>query len=115
MKKIWLFIAVLLASINMALAAVNINTASQTELETLNGVGPAKAKAIVEDRAKNGPFKSVDDLDRVKGFGKKSVDKLRNDLTISGGSSSAAPTPKTPINKAKRVPMGKPATAPATK
>ena len=39
MKKIWLFIAVLLASINMALAAVNINTASQTELETLKGVG----------------------------------------------------------------------------
>ncbi|BBP02654.1 hypothetical protein TPL01_00860 [Sulfuriferula plumbiphila] len=115
MKKIWLVIAVLLASINMTLAAVNINTASQTELETLKGIGPAKAKAIVEDRAKNGPFKSVDDLDRVKGFGKKSVDKLRNNLTISGGNSSAAPTPKTTASKAKRVPMGKPATAPATK
>ncbi len=114
MEKIWLFIAVLLVSINMALAAVNVNTATQAELETLKGVGPAKAKAIIEDRSKNGPFKSVDDLDRVKGFGKKSVDKLRNDLTISSAG-VVAPTVKAPASKTKHVPRGKPAALPATK
>ena len=43
-------------------------------LETLKGVA-AKAEAIIEDRNKNGPLNSVDDLNRVKGCGKKSVDK----------------------------------------
>lgn len=94
MKKILFFIVALFASINMAFAAVNINTASQSELESLQGVGPAKARAIVEDRTKHGPFKSVDDLERVKGFGKKTVDKLRKDLTVNGASSASAPAAK---------------------
>lgn len=81
MKKIVWFVVALFASINMAFAAVNLNTASQAELQTLKGVGPAKAKAIMEDRAKNGAFKSVDDLDRVKGFSKKTVEKLRTEVT----------------------------------
>lgn len=67
-----------------AWAAVDINTATQSELEAVKGIGPAKAKAIVEHRQKSGPFKSVDDLDKVKGFGKAGVDKLRKDLTVGG-------------------------------
>lgn len=100
MKKILLFVVALLASINMAFAAVNLNTASQAELETLKGVGPAKAKAIIEDRTKNGPFKSVDDLERVKGFSKKSVHQLRNELTINGSNA--------PADTGKPMPMEKP-------
>lgn len=49
---------------------VNINQASKEELaESLPGVGPVKAAAIVEYREKNGPFKSLDDLEKVKGIG----------------------------------------------
>lgn len=62
-------------------AAVNINTATQSELESVKGLGPAKAKAIIAYREANGAFKSVDDLDKVKGFGKSSIDKLRGDLS----------------------------------
>lgn len=68
-----------------ALAAVNINTASAAELESLNGVGAAKAQAIIAHREKNGPFKSVDELAAVKGIGLKLVEKNRANLTTSAG------------------------------
>lgn len=73
-----------------AWAAVDINTATQSELEAVKGIGPAKAKAIVEHRQKSGAYKSVDDLTKVKGFGKASVDKLRNDLTVGESAKAAA-------------------------
>lgn len=92
------FIALLvagLASIQFGYAAVNLNTASQAELETVKGIGPAKAKAIVEHRNKNGPFKSVDDLKEIKGFGDKMLSKMRPELTVAGGGEkSAAPLRK---------------------
>ncbi|BEV73340.1 MULTISPECIES: ComEA family DNA-binding protein [unclassified Paludibacterium] len=68
----------------LALAAVNINTASRQELETLQGVGPAKARAIIEFREKHGPFAAVQDLRRVPGFGDKTVRKLADKLSVSG-------------------------------
>lgn len=67
-----------------AWAAVDINTATQSELEAVKGIGPAKAKAIVEHRQKNGPFKSLEGLAEVKGFGKASVEKLKNELMVGG-------------------------------
>jgi competence protein ComEA len=82
-KLILVLIACLALAVN-AFAAVNINTATQSELEAVRGIGPSKAKAIIDYRTKSGPFKSVDDLDKVKGFGKKSVDKLRNDISVNG-------------------------------
>jgi competence protein ComEA len=67
-----------------ALAAVNINTASQDEFVALKkGLGPAKAQAIIDYRKANGPFKSVDDLKHVKGIGAKRLEKLRPDLTVA--------------------------------
>lgn len=106
MKKLSLLIVMLFASIQFALAAVNLNTATQAELETLKGVGSAKAKMIIDDRTKNGPFKSVDDLDRVKGFGMKSIEKLRGDLSVSGATTVGTPTankaatkPAAPVEK----------------
>lgn len=65
-----------------AFAAVNLNTATQSELESVKGLGPAKAKAIIAYREAKGGFKSVDELDKVKGFGKASVDRLRGELTV---------------------------------
>jgi len=65
-----------------AWAAVDINSASQSELEAVKGIGPAKAKAIMEYRQKNGPFKTMDALSKVKGFGKASLAKLKGELTV---------------------------------
>lgn len=57
-------------------AIVNINTASVDELDTLPGVGPSTAQAIVDDRTQNGPFASTEDLMRVSGIGEKKFEKL---------------------------------------
>ena len=74
-----------------AYAAVDINTATQSELEAVKGLGPAKAKAIIMYRESKGGFKTLDDLDNVKGFGKASIDKLKADLVVS--SVKAKPKP----------------------
>src|SRR4029079_3047874 len=71
---------------------VNINTADATALaQALNGVGPAKAKAIVSYREKNGPFKTVDQLAMVEGITQKLIDKNRADIKLGGAEKSAAP------------------------
>ncbi|CAH2773282.1 MAG: hypothetical protein PPHEINF_0505 [uncultured Paraburkholderia sp.] len=79
-------------SLSAGLAAVEVNSADQAALESVKGIGPAHAKAIIEERTKNGPFKNADDLAaRVKGIGNKSVVNLEAaGLTING--SSAPPT-----------------------
>lgn len=73
-----------------ALAAVNINTATKDELIALQGIGPAKAQAILDYRKQNGPFKSVDDLKSVKGIGAKRLEKLRADLTVGAAPAKVA-------------------------
>jgi competence protein ComEA len=87
MKTILSFLALGLFGINMAFAAVNLNTATASDLDGIKGIGPSKAKAIIDYRSKNGPFKSVEDLKNVKGFGEKSIAKLKGELTVSGGES----------------------------
>ena len=63
---------------------VNINTAdAQTISAELNGIGLAKAKAIVEYRKKHGPFRSVEDLSLVKGIGERTVERNRADIVVS--------------------------------
>ena len=69
-----------------AFAAVNINTATQSELEAIKGLGPTKAQSIIAYREANGNFKSVDDLDKVKGFGKASIEKIKGDLSVGADS-----------------------------
>lgn len=64
---------------------VNINTASQAELELLPGIGPGLGKRIIDDREARGPFKSIEDLDRVKGIGPKLMAKLRDRIVVSVG------------------------------
>jgi len=61
---------------------VSINSASQAELESLPGIGPALAQRILEYRQANGPFRSIDELDAVKGIGPKSLAKLRPFLKL---------------------------------
>jgi len=62
---------------------VDINTASVAELAALPGIGESKAKAIVEYRAGD-PFKSVDDLKKVKGIGDKTLESLRASIMVGG-------------------------------
>lgn len=56
---------------------VNINIATTAELEMLPGIGPALARRIIEDRDAHGPFQTLDALDRVKGIGPRTIDRLR--------------------------------------
>jgi competence protein ComEA len=90
MMKLFLLLITLFVFTGAAFAAVNINTASQAELESLQGIGPAKAKAIIDYRKKKGSFKSVDDLQNVSGIGPATVQKLRKDITVGGSSGGPA-------------------------
>lgn len=82
MKKLLLGIVLSAVTAMSAYAAVNLNTATQAELEAVKGIGPSKAKAIIDYRTKTGGFKSVDDLAKVKGFGKTSVEKLKGQFEV---------------------------------
>ena len=61
---------------------VNVNTATQAELEMLPDVGPSLAKAILSYRDAHGPFTKVDELDRVKGIGPKLLAKISPMVTV---------------------------------
>ncbi len=61
---------------------VNINTATEAQLDTLPGIGPAKAKSIVAYREANGAFASIEDLIRVNGIGEKTMADLRPLITV---------------------------------
>lgn len=61
---------------------VNINTATQAELELLPGIGPALAGRIIEHRTLRGVFRRVEDLDAVKGIGPKMMERLRSLVSV---------------------------------
>lgn len=61
---------------------VNINTATSSELQTLNGIGEAKAKAIIEYREKNGNFEKIEDIKNVSGIGDSVYEKIKDNITV---------------------------------
>ena len=61
---------------------VNINTASQEELETLSGVGPATALKIITFREENGPFTSIEEIQKVSGIGPATFEKIKDYITV---------------------------------
>ncbi len=63
-------------------ALININSADEATLETLNGVGPVLAAAIIQYRTEHGPFASVDQLDEVSGIGPATLEDLRSQVTV---------------------------------
>jgi comEA protein len=62
---------------------LNINTATQKELECIPTVGPGKATSIIEFRNQNGSFGAVEDLLKIKGIGPATLDKLRPYITVN--------------------------------
>jgi competence protein ComEA len=69
-------------------ARVNLNAASAAELAKLPGIGPSKAQAIVEFRARE-PFEKAEDLRKVKGIGDKLYDSIKDQVTVGDAPSSA--------------------------
>ena len=82
MKQVLLTLFFLLFFATAAFAKVNINTATAPELTALPGIGQAKAGAIIKYREANGPFKSVDELNNVKGIGDKILENIKNEITV---------------------------------
>jgi competence protein ComEA len=79
---------------------VNVNTADASALaKALTGVGPAKARAIVAYRDKNGPFKSVDQLAMVDGISQKLIDKNRADIRLGADKPAGAAPAAVPAAK----------------
>ncbi len=120
MKKLILLLALLFVFCGIVSAAVNINTATKEELDSLKGIGPVKAQAIIDYRTKNGPFSSVDALEKVSGIGPKTLAEIRGDVSITGANAPQAAKPATAasvpaaVNKTPPAPMAKPVEAAKT-
>ncbi|KND56884.1 DNA uptake protein and related DNA-binding protein [Candidatus Paraburkholderia schumanniana] len=85
----------LIFSIGSAFAAVDVNTANADALRGIKGIGPAKAKAILDERQAHGPFKDASDFStRVKGLGGKTVQRLEAEgVSIGAAPKTAAAAP----------------------
>ena len=62
---------------------ININTASESELQQIRGIGPVIAGRIVEYRQQNGAFQSIDEIKKVRGIGNKTFEKMRDTITVN--------------------------------
>ena len=63
---------------------INLNAATQEELELLPGIGPALASRIIEHRNTRGPFRRLEDLARVSGIGPRTLERIRPHVTVAG-------------------------------
>lgn len=89
LHSILLGIILAAASLTAAAAKLNINEADAATLAELSGIGAVRAEAIIAYRQANGPFRTVDDLAKVKGIGPAFIDKNRDQLTVGDGAQPA--------------------------
>lgn len=84
-------VALTLTPLAALAAPVNVNLADAAELEQVKGIGPAKARAIVEYRTANGPFERIADLKNVPGIGDKTLQQIRRKLTVKAADEATPP------------------------
>ena len=84
MKRLVLLAAAATVCAAPALAAVNLNTAQQSELQRTKGLDKHKAKAIIDYRNQNGPFETLEELEKVRGFDSAAVEKVKSQVALSG-------------------------------
>ena len=104
MKKLLMAVAALVATMGFAFAQVDVNKADAAALDAVKGIGPAKSKAILDERAK-GEFKDWADFEtRVKGVGEKNAMKLSEaGLQVNGKSRDGAAAKPAKADKADKV------------
>jgi len=92
MIRKWFAAAALFGAFASAWAAVDVNSANEDALMGIKGIGPARAKAILDERGARGPFKDAADLaSRVKGMGGHTIERLQKEgLTVGAAGSAAA-------------------------
>jgi competence protein ComEA len=103
-----------LAAVEREVPALDLNRATRAELRLIPGIGDALAQRVVDQRERNGPFKSVDELRQVSGIGPKTLERLRPRLFVAADSfvsmedeesvlapSKAKPAPRTPTTSKK--------------
>ena len=106
----------LLPVVAQAQTTIDINAATATELASIKGIGPQKAQAIVKYRTEHGPFQSVDDLVKVPGIKAKTLNSIRDKVSVGGAAGTGlpqAPVGTPPPPPPAPPPMTKPA-MPAT-
>ena len=107
MKRLIIALVALLVC-STSIAAVNLNTATKDELVVLPGIGPAKAQAIVDYRNQHGPFRSIDEIRKVKGIGEKLFISIKPELSIGAPArGTLAATPVKGEAKADAKPGGR--------
>jgi competence protein ComEA len=109
--------AALIAAVGHAFAAVDVNAANEDALRGIKGIGPARAKAIVDERGAHGPFKDPADLGkRVKGLGGHTVERLQAEGLSVGPAAAGAATKQaaaTPATTATTATTAAPPRSPA--
>jgi len=93
---------------------INLNTATSEQLQEVPGIGPVTAEKILQARKSYGAFKSVDDLQAIKGIGPKRLEKMKKYLTVSK-TSQALQNDKPPAHTAAVAKNPPPAKTPAAK
>ncbi|MGQ0612127.1 MAG: ComEA family DNA-binding protein [Planctomycetaceae bacterium] len=82
----------------------DLNAAPETQLLLLPGIGPSRAAAIVRNRALGGPFRSLEDLSRVPGFGPSTIEGLRG--RVRAGDREGRPSAREPPGQRRASPAG---------
>jgi competence protein ComEA len=116
MIKKLLAAAALVAAFGQVFAAVDVNTANEDALRGIKGIGPARAKAILDERNAHGPYKDASDLGkRVKGMGGHTVERLQAEgLSVGPANAQAAQSAQAATATGAPAKAGATQTQPAT-
>ena len=102
-RSVLVSVLLLVNSVAIADARMNINSATAIELAAaLKGIGPVKAEAIVHHREQNGLFESVDALVEVKGIGPRTLERLRESITVGAALESQAASREAQVTESVR-------------